>query len=555
MTSKTTAEAKSSIGALVEVFSNSGLRSLELSWGALSVATWSYMIALSVYAFDYGGASAVGVVAVIRLLPGAITAPLAGLISDKHSRRWVLVLSTAAVTTILAISALAGLMDGPAVLVFALAGLFTIASTPFLPAEAALLPQLSRTPRELAAANLTKSLMDNGGFLVGSIGVGIALGFGSTGAGFAFSGVAALASFAAALGLPGDDRPDYARGIVARELIGETVAGFKLVVSEASLRLPGAMVALLALVEGAADVLIVVTALDLLDLSSASVGYLNAAWGIGGLVGGAALTVILNRGHLIRAALAGAILIGFAFGLPALTVAAIGAYAGFFLFGAGHSFVDVAANTLLQRVGDDESLGRIRGSLESVRLGAMAIGSILVPVAVGLVGIRWTLAIAAVILPVYLLLRSGRLHALELGAPLDERHYELLRSSPVFAPLPVATLERICHEVEERTMSPSEVVIAQGEIGDRFYLIESGEVEVFEGDEFKRSQGPGEGFGEIALLRGIPRTATVRAKTAGTLLALDRDHFLETVTGHSRAHESAQSVAGERLGSDAGYRQ
>lgn len=549
MAERVIAELKSSVGALSEVFANPGLRSLEISWGALSVATWSYMIALSVYAFDYGGAAAVGVVAVIRLLPGAVTSPLAGLISDKHSRRLVLIASTAAVTAILAISALTGFATGSAGLIFALAGLFTVASTPFLPAEAALLPQLARTPRELAAANLTKSLMDNGGFLVGSIGVGVALGLGSTGAGFAFAGVAALGSFLAALGLPRDRRPDYARGIHAREVIGETVAGFRLVMSDASLRLPGAMVALLALVEGAADVLIVLTALELLDLSPSSVGYLNAAWGIGGLVGGAALTVLLNRGHLIRAALAGSVLIGIAFGLPALTVAAVGAYAGFFLFGSGHSFVDVASNTLLQRVGDDESLGRIRGSLESIRLGAMAVGSILVPVAVGLVGIRGALVISAVILPAYLLVRHRRLRGLELGAPLDDRHYELLRSSPIFSPLPVATLERICHEIADREMKAGETVIAEGEIGDRFYLIDSGEVEVFEGATLKRTQGPGEGFGEIALLRGIPRTATVRAKTAGTLLALDRDQFLETVTGHSRSRESAQSVADERLGS------
>lgn len=550
MTERFIAELKSSVGALSEVFSNPGLRRLEISWGALSVATWSYMIALSVYAFDYGGAAAVGVVAVIRLLPGAITSPLAGLISDKHSRRWVLIASTAGVSAILAISALAGFASGSAALVFALAGVFTVASTPFLPAEAALLPQLARTPRELAAANLTKSLMDNGGFLIGSIGVGIALALGSTEAGFAFAAAAAVGSLAAASGLPRDQRPEYARGIRAREVIGETLAGFRLVVSDASLRLPGAMLALLAVVEGAADVLIVLTALELLDLSSSSVGYLNAAWGIGGLIGGAALTVLLNRGQLIRAALAGSILIGIAFGLPALTVAAVGAYAGFFLFGSGHSFVDVASNTLLQRVGDDESLGRIRGSLESIRLGAMALGSILVPVAVDLVGIRWTLVISAVILPIYLLLRRRRLRGLELGSPLDAGHYQLLRSSPIFSPLPVATLERICHEVSDRQMKAGETVISEGEIGDRFYLIESGEVEVFEGDTLKRTQGPGEGFGEIALLRGIPRTATVRARTPGTLLALDREPFLDTVTGHSRSRESAHSVAEERLAGD-----
>ena len=234
--------------------------------------------------------------------------------------------------------------------------------------------------------------------------------------------------------------------------------------------------------------------------------------------------------------------------VPAVAVVAIGAYAGFFLFGMGHSFVDVAANTLLQRVGDDESLGRIRGSLESVRLGAMALGSILVPALVALVGIRWTLGISAVILPAYLALRSQSLRRLELGAPLDERHYELLRASPIFSPLPVATLERLCHEVDERTFSASETIISEGDPGDCFYLIERGEVEVFEGEEFKRTQGPGEGFGEIALLHDVLRTATVRAKSAAALLSLDREHFLEAVTGHSRARETAATLAAERLG-------
>lgn len=542
-------ELGSSASALAAVFTNPGLRNLELSWGALSVATWSYTISLSVYAFDYGGAAAVGLVALIRLLPGVITSPLAGLISDKHSRRLVLIASTALVTAALAVSAAVDLGGGAAAIVFILAGLFTVASTPFLPAEAALMPSLAKSPRELAAANLTKNLMDNGGFLIGSLGVGVALALGSPGTGFAFAGVAAFGSFIAAIGLPSDERPEYAKGIEAKRLIEETLAGFSLVAMDASLRLPGSMIGLLALVEGATDVLIVLTALDLLDLSSGAVGYLNAAWGVGGLIGGAALAVILNRGHLIRSTLAGAILIGIALGLPAASVTALGAYAGFALFGAGHSFVDVVANTLLQRVGDDESLGRIRGSLESLRLGAMALGSILVPLSVGLVGIRWTLTIAAALMPIFLLLRSGQLRKLELGAPLDSGHYELLRGSPIFAPLPVATLERLCHEVAEREMRPSEAVIREGESGDCFYLIESGEVEVFEGEEFKRFQGPGEGFGEIALLHDVERTATVRAKTKGKLLLVDRELFLDAVTGHSRSHETARSVAGARLGS------
>lgn len=541
-------EFGSAAGALSEVFANPGLRNLELSWGALSTATWSFAIALSVYAFDYAGVAAVGLIAVIRLLPGAITSPLAGLVSDKFPRRTVLFLSCALVTVILGLATVSDLANGPAAVVFVLAGVFTVASTPFLPAEAALMPQLSRTPRELASANLVYNVMDNAGFLIGSIGTGVALALGPPAAAFGFASVAALLSLVAALALPRDQRPDYSQGVEARRLAGETLAGFRLIAVEPGLRLPSAMMAFLALVEGAADVLIVVTALDLLGLTKSAVGYLNAAWAIGGLLGGASLALILNRGHLIRSALLGSVILGIGLGLPAVLPLAIGAYAGFLIFGAGHSFVDVVSNTLLQRIGDDESLGRIRGSLESLRLGAMAVGSILVPLGVSVVGIRGTLLIAAGLLPLYLVIRSSRLRSLEMGAPLDERHYELLRSSPIFAPLSVATLERICHEVEEIEVGPAEAVVTEGEVGDLFYLLDRGEVEVFEGDTFKRTLGPGAGFGEIALLHDVLRTATVRATEPCTLITLERDHFLEAVTGHSRSHETARSVADGWLG-------
>lgn len=547
MIARIRAEVVAASAAFGAVFRNPPLRNLALSWGAISIATWAFVIALAVYAFDYGGAAAVGVVALIRLLPGTIASPLAGLVSDKHSRRLVLIWSTALVTLILAIAGAVGLANGPAAFVFVLAGLFTIASTPFLPAEAALMPLLAQTPRELAAANLIKNLMDNGGFLIGSIATGIALGLGSPGTAFAMAALAGLGSLVAAIALPKDERPEYAKGIEAGRMVEETLVGFSLVVKDASLRLPGAMIALLALVEGAADVLIVVTALDLLGLSSSSVGYLNAAWAIGGLIGGLALAVLLNRGHLIRAGLAGSVLIALGLGLPSAIVVAVAAYVGFFLFGSGHSFVDVVANTLLQRTGDDESLGRIRGSLESVRLGAMAVGSILVPATIALVGIRWTLFATACLLLAYLILRISRLTSLEMGAPLDERHYELLRSSPIFAPLPVATLERICHEVEEEQAEAGKEVIVQGEIGNCFYLIESGEVDVFEGDEFRRTQGPGDGFGEIALLHATRRTATVKAKSPTKLLVLAGDVFVEAVTGHARANRIAGTLAQERL--------
>jgi CRP-like cAMP-binding protein len=152
------------------------------------------------------------------------------------------------------------------------------------------------------------------------------------------------------------------------------------------------------------------------------------------------------------------------------------------------------------------------------------------------------------VLPAFALLRWRRLRSLEAGAPVSERHFSLLRADPIFAPLPLATLERLTHDLVEVEAAEGETVITAGDRGDRFYLIESGEVEVLEDGIHRRNQAVGESFGEIALIRDEPRTATVRALTPTGLLAIDRDRFLEAVTGHVRARESADSVIDRRLG-------
>ncbi len=180
----------------------------------------------------------------------------------------------------------------------------------------------------------------------------------------------------------------------------------------------------------------------------------------------------------------------------------------------------------------------------------MALGSILVPVAVALLGVRGALFAIAALLPAFVLLRSGALRAFEIGAPVSERGYALLRGDPIFEPLPMATVERLTHALVTLRAAPGDEVITEGEHGDHFYLIEKGEVEVTEGGEFRCLQGPGESFGEIALLRDVPRTATVRARTETVLMALERETFIAAVTGHDRSHQAAHAAAEDRRPSE-----
>ena len=529
------------------MFGNPDVRKLQLAWGATSFAIWSFAIALGVYAFDVGGATAVGIAAMIRLLPAAFVSPVAGLLGDRHSRRLVLVGSatlTAIAMGCAAAAAASGISEG---VVYLLAGLVTIASSPYVPAEGALLPAVAKSPQELAASNVAHSAMDNLGFLVAGLLGGVLLATTSPQAVFVAASAASLIAALLLLGLHRDRRPSYADEVMTRGALRETGQGLATLMTDRSLRLVGAVRTLLVFFEGAADVLVVIVALDLLGLGEGSVGYLNASWGMGALLAAALLAMMLARERLATGLVAGSLLAGGALMLPAIWVVPAAAYVTWAVLGIGYEFVDVASRTLLQRLGSDEVLARVLGTLETLRFVAMALGSISAPLLVSLLGIEGALLALGALLPLFALAEWSALRSFEFGAPVEESHFALLRADPIFAPLPVDTLERLSHDLRPVAAARGDEIITQGELGDRFYLIESGQVEVIVNGAFRRNESAGESFGEIALLHDVARTASVRATMPTTLLALDREHFLAAVTGHRRSGETASGIAEKRL--------
>ncbi len=534
----------STLRALAVDFSNRDLGRLGVAKVGISFASWCFAISLGVYGFEVGGAVAVGAVAAIRLAPGALASPFAGLLGDRFPRRNVLIGSGLAVTAVLAAAAIAAQADATAA-VYVLAGVFTVAVSGYVPAEAALMPALSNTPQELSAANVTHSAMDNTGFLLASGATGVLLATTSPTVVFAVASIAALATTVGLTTIRRDQRPDY----VERELssmVRQSATGFRTLLGDPGLRLLGATLVVLMFFEGTADVLVVIMALDLLHLSDGSVGFLNAAFGAGALAGGGALAYMLERGRLALGLAGGAAIVAVAAALPAAWPVAVAAYAGWLGVGLGYTMIEVAAKTLLQRIGSDESLSRVVGSLESARFAAQAVGSIGASVLVELLGVRGALLAMAALIPAFLILFWGRLRAFEVGAPVAEEHFKLLRGNSIFSPLPVATLERISNTLVPLDATAGEEVITQGDRGDHFYVIQDGEVEVFEDGAFRRNEGPGESFGEIALLRDVPRTATVRATVPTRLLSLERKHFIGAVTGHRRSTEMAHTVVDSR---------
>ena len=172
----------------------------------------------------------------------------------------------------------------------------------------------------------------------------------------------------------------------------------------------------------------------------------------------------------------------------------------------------------------------------------------LAPLLIDALGIRTALIVTGALLPVLAALLWGRLAAIDARAVVPARRIELLLANPIFAPLPPAAIEHLAAKLFPRVVSAGDVVFRQGDAGDLFYLVDDGRCEIAIDGEKVADAWPGESFGEIALLRDVPRTATVTAAEDTSLLALDRDEFIAAVTGHAPSREAADSVIGSRLG-------
>lgn len=524
---------------------NAPLRRLQLSTSATSLGKWAFGVTLGVYAFRQGGTAAIGLVAFIQALPATFAAPLFGLAGDRYPRQRVLLATNVIRAVLLAAVAAATLDDLHVGVVFALAALFSTISTANQPARAALIPVLARSPREVSSATAVMGAIDTFSFLLGA-GVG-GLILATTSVTFVFTLCCAAYVVASLLiiGIPVDARPAVRRH---ERPMHALAAGFRTVLRDEQLRLVIGLMATLSVIDGLTNVLVIVTAIRLLHIGTAGIGYLNIAYGAGGLFGGMAAFALLGRSRLAIALAFGSL----ALGAPMVLLGVIPRVAiGVLAWGAlglGFVLVKVSGLTLVQRLSGDRVLARVLAVLETTFVATIGLGAILAPALVSLLGLRGALIVTGAALPTVTAIRWSALRRLEIGAPVPMREFELLRHCPVFAPLPLATVEGLARRLVPVELPAGADAITEGEHGDRFYLIDTGAVEVLQGGVFRRRQGPGESFGEIALLHNVTRTATVRALQPTRLVALDRDPFLISVTGHADSHDAAVEVAERFLG-------
>ena len=552
--------------SLGTVFGNRNLRLLNLAFAGSAMGDWAYATAITVWAYDVGGTAVIGAWFTVRLLLMAIVTPFASTLVDRLPRRTVMVATDLIRGTIgLAIAGLI-LADAPALAVFVLGTLASLVAAPFRPAVGAIMPRLARTPGELTAANGTINTIESlafflgpaiGGLLLAAFDVPVVVVFNA--ATFLWSALLVLSirvpapqadaeadegGEAGAADGSEDAAPEAGKG--SGGFLAESMAGFRTLWRDPDLRLISGVYSAQTIVAGASAVFIVEMAVQMTSFGPRGVGYLDSVFGVGALIGGLVAIGRAPAGRLATDFGLGVLFWGLPLLLTAVWPQMWAAFLAVLVMGGANPVADVNASTILQRTTDDSVLGRVFGALDTALIASMALGAAMMPLLIEILGFQWALAALALMVAAAVLPAFRRLRRMDV-ALREPAELVLLRRVPLFAPLEPKALERIAGQLVRVEAPAGLAVIHEGEEGDRFYVIESGALVATFQDRELSHMGPGDPFGEIALLRDVPRTATVTAEVDSVLQALERADFLAAVTGTAEVNTLAEDLASRRI--------
>ena len=533
-------------GAFVATWVNPNLRRAQVGFAGSWAAEWAFTVGLGVLAYDKGGATAVGLVSLVRMLPSVVVVPLATVYADRW-RREVLLVWVAVVRGLTAgLMAVLAAVDAPVAWVYAVAVVSTAAAVVFRPVHSALIPSLCRTPSELAGANVVRGMIDSVSTLVGPAVAAVLLATSGPPAVFVACAAASLWSAALMARVAPEEQTRRAVAPVGG-IVADLVAGLRTIGRSRHLSVLVLLAEVQIMMRGALTVLSVVVAIDLLDMGGAGVGALNTAVGAGAVVGSLGASLLVGNQRLARWFGIGVAL----WGLPLALVGAVPvqavAVALLLLIGVGNALVDVGLFTLVARLTPSGMTARVFGAMEGV--GALFLGAAaaLTPVVIGLVGTRWALVLIGSVSPVLVAASWLSLRRLDLSMGVRDREVELLRSVEMLAALPLPAVEELAIALEPVTVPAGAAVFRQGESGSRCFVVEEGEAEVHGDGRVVATLGRGDLFGEIALLRDVPRTATVLARTDLRLQSLRREDFLPVVTGYRASAGQASTRVDDLL--------
>ena len=526
------------LGAL----SSGPLHRAQISFAAMWAGESAFMVSLAVVAYGDGGVTAVGVVTAARMATAALLAPFLATLADRVRRERVLTCIGVVRGVMLACAAAVTASGGPVAATYGFAIVATVAVALYRPAHSALLPALAKSPEDLTSANAVRGMLDSLSTLGGPVAAAVLLAASGPATTFAACAAASLLGGMVVVALPYDvpPRADAVRGSAGRHV----VQGFATIAGDRALSLVTGLGVVQTLTRGCLTVFTVVLAIDLLDTGEPGVGVLNAAVGAGGVLGSLFAFTLVRRGGLATWFGIGIAL----FGAPLALIGAVPEQAAAIvllgLVGVGNALIDVGGFTILARMTDEAVLARMFAGFEAILTLGVAFGGLLAPVVIKGLGPHPALVVVGLLAPVALAASWTTLRRLDGRMRIRDADIEILRAVPMLAVLPAATIEQLGAGLDHAEFAPGQMVFAQGDAGDRFYVVESGRADVVRDGRVVNTLGRGAGFGEIALLDDRPRTATILASGDEPLCVgvLQRPAFLTAVTGYPMSARAGREV-------------
>jgi predicted MFS family arabinose efflux permease len=518
---------------------NPRLRRVLVAFLLFNVAEWASWIAVLVWAYDWAGVTGASVVAVAQLTPAALLASPAATFLSRWSTARGLALGYLLQTLAYFLLGVALAVDAPVPVVTMAAMVVAVAVVLTRPAHNALLPEISDTTADLTAGNAASGTLEATAIVLGPILCSVTIaGWGPAGVVLVMAAATAIALVMTAP-LATDVRTELDPALAT----SRAPSRVREVLADPAARVISAMVAAESVLVGMIDILLVFLALDVLDLSRSGPGILSSAIGVGGLVGAAFTFVLVGRQRLGLALLLAGIVTGVPFALTGASPDLAAACALLVMCGAGKAFFEVTARTFLHRLLPDRLLSAVFGLQESLMMGGLAVGAVAAPILVATAGPRGAFVVAGLFLPAITLGSWSVVRRLDARAAVPADVLDLLLGVPILAVLPGRIVERLAREALATTADAGSRLVEEGASGDRFYVIAAGEVSVSAGGRRLRELVAGGWFGELALLRDTPRSASVDALTAVSLWTLDRTSFLAAVAGSARSTQSAEDHA------------
>ena len=528
-------------GAVRLVFSSRSLRDCQIALVLVRTSDLAQLVAVSAFLYLHGGFGDVAAYGVVRALVPALGVPVVANATRRHGHGRVLRLL--AFTAALASSGVLVMLavGGPVLIILTLAALIGIAIGSFRPITSALVPSLVRRPEELVACTASAGFLDGATTVCGPLLAGALLAVADPA--WAVGATVLLLVFA---GLIAGRLP--APPMLALDSDARTPAdAFRTLFRIPEAAVLGVLGPCQTFVRGALNVIVVVFVIDTMQLGDGVIGLLLGAIGVGGMVAFPAALAIVGANRLYRSFGLGIALWGaplaVAAGLPHLPVVLV----LFAVVGVGNVLVDIGLFSAVPRAVPDHALAGAFGLLEALFQIGLALGAVAAGVLLDLVGAQGALLVVGLLLPAAAASTAPLLHRFDVRLGHHDAEVELLRPQPLFANLPMPVLDGLGGRLVPAAFDAGKVIMSEGDHGDRYVLIVDGTVTFIQRGAVVNVMHAGDAFGEIALVRDVPRTATATATTPVVARTLDREAFLAALGCDPQARAAADAVADEHL--------